>query len=178
MPEGNPTTIERRAAYKQRWAEANREKVNAQKRAYATAHPDRVLKSKNECNARNKERYRREAAERKVANRDAINARNRELYAARHEPLIGRIVRRKERELRAEGAFTEEDEQKMLAAQDGKCANCRSEFTKTYHVDHILPLVHGGSHWPSNRQILCATCNHRKGVKLPEEWAQQNGRLF
>ena len=37
------------------------------------------------------------------------------------------------------------------------------------HVDHVVPLAKGGSHTASNLGISCATCNLRKGAKLPEE---------
>jgi 5-methylcytosine-specific restriction endonuclease McrA len=160
------------AAYKQQWAEANSEKVARQKKAYELANPERVVKAKRDCYMANRERYLRECAARKVINRDEINARNRELFAARHEPMIGRIKRRVEREKNASGTFTKENEAELLVAQCGKCAGCHSLLMGKYHVDHIVPLVHGGSHWPENRQILCVTCNHRKGTRMPDEWAR------
>ena len=41
------------------------------------------------------------------------------------------------------------------------------------HVDHIIPLVRGGSHSPANLCCSCAPCNLSKGAKLPEEFATQ-----
>jgi len=37
------------------------------------------------------------------------------------------------------------------------------------HVDHIMPLAKDGPHTGSNLAIACATCNLRKGSKLPAE---------
>lgn len=35
-------------------------------------------------------------------------------------------------------------------------------------LDHIHPVVHGGSGQPENVALLCRDCNRRKGAKL--EW--------
>jgi 5-methylcytosine-specific restriction endonuclease McrA len=47
----------------------------------------------------------------------------------------------------------------------------------TYHVDHVVPLVRGGSDDPSNLVIACVPCNLSKGDKLPHEW-KRSGRLL
>ena len=40
-----------------------------------------------------------------------------------------------------------------------------------YHVDHRIPLKHGGKHHPDNLWVITAVENMRKGAKLPEELA-------
>jgi 5-methylcytosine-specific restriction endonuclease McrA len=37
------------------------------------------------------------------------------------------------------------------------------------HVDHVIPLCKGGAHTGGNLGIAHATCNLKKGSKLPEE---------
>ena len=82
-------------------------------------------------------------------------------------------LRRRSRERTVEGVFTIIDEQAMFTAQDGRCAACHVDISDgRYDVDHIWPVLLGGSHWPANRQLLCRTCNHRKGTKTPEQWAE------
>lgn len=54
----------------------------------------------------------------------------------------------------------------VLAA--GKCAACGS--TEDLQVDHIVPIVRGGSCELDNLQALCAPCNRAKGRKLEGEW--------
>ena len=39
-------------------------------------------------------------------------------------------------------------------------------------VDHVEPKSKGGSGTPDNGQVLCRTCNQKKGAKIPEEIPQ------
>ena len=79
----------------------------------------------------------------------------------------------------AEGTHTSEDVINILEAQEMKCAEptCGVDLSGGYHVDHIMPLVLGGSNWPENLQCLCPTCNLRKGGMHPDDWDRKMGRL-
>ncbi len=69
------------------------------------------------------------------------------------------------------GRHTALDIADILTSQGGKCAyftHCGAEITnKNQHVDHIIPLLAGGSNGRHNLQILCKTCNLSKGAKDP-----------
>jgi 5-methylcytosine-specific restriction endonuclease McrA len=41
---------------------------------------------------------------------------------------------------------------------------CGSDFDIQY--DHVIPVARGGSNEVDNLQILCATCNRKKGTSL------------
>src|SRR5579859_5390600 len=95
------------------------------------------------------------------ANRDLCNAstkrwREKNLESCRSKQRVRRTMRRA-----AEGKFTAADIARLLRAQKCKCAYCRTTLDR-YHVDHILPVKLGGTHWPENLQLLCPTCNRRK----------------
>lgn len=78
----------------------------------------------------------------------------------------------------AEGKYTKKDIRQLMSAQRSKCANCKTPLKNGYHIDHIIPLISGGTNWPSNLQLLCPKCNCSKGAKDPIDWAQENGRLL
>jgi hypothetical protein len=46
-----------------------------------------------------------------------------------------------------------------------KCAQCGSR-EEPLHIDHIIPLARGGTNDALNLEVLCKTCNLRKGSSL------------
>lgn len=73
---------------------------------------------------------------------------------------IGKLDPQKEKELR-DGAFA-----KAKTPQGTyRCACCGMEAASRipFQVDHILPMSKGGKSVPENLQILCRSCNRRKG---------------
>ena len=62
----------------------------------------------------------------------------------------------------------------MLCMQDAKCTYCGKGLTN-YHIDHKHPISKGGTNDVGNIQLLCATCNLKKGVIPHEEYAEKVG---
>lgn len=46
----------------------------------------------------------------------------------------------------------------------GKCAQCNA--SGHIHFDHIIPVIKGGSNLLENVQVLCSTCNLKKGSRI------------
>jgi 5-methylcytosine-specific restriction endonuclease McrA len=92
-------------------------------------------------------------------------ARNPDLWRKR---FVAYSQNRKARETQNGGSFTDTDIDAMRAKQNGKCNACKKE--RKLEVDHIVPVVNGGSNDPSNLQLLCARCNKSKGRRDYDVW--------
>lgn len=84
---------------------------------------------------------------------------------------------RRARKRLAGGKFTREQIADLYSKQRGCCAWCGLKLGDVYHRDHRVSLSAGGSNDISNMEILCPTCNLRKGAKDPISWANEMGRL-
>ena len=73
---------------------------------------------------------------------------------------IGKLDPQREKELR-DGAF----DKAQTPQGTYRCACCGMEAASRvpFQVDHILPMNKGGKSVPENLQILCRSCNGRKG---------------
>lgn len=56
-----------------------------------------------------------------------------------------------------------------LDENDNEVTAPRTERYYNYHIDHVVPLVAGGTNDFSNLVIACVGCNVKKGRKL--EWS-------
>ena len=52
--------------------------------------------------------------------------------------------------------------EQILRRANGRCENC-GESTKYLQIDHKVPVSRGGTNDPSNLQVLCPSCNAKKG---------------
>ena len=70
--------------------------------------------------------------------------------------------------------YTVKDKEPFYKAQKGKCNGCnRSGPIDLMHLDHIRAFAKGGSEKPSNFQLLCGTCNGKKGTKTQAQFEKQ-----
>ena len=54
----------------------------------------------------------------------------------------------------------------LLDNQIWECNLCWCDIVDNYHIDHIYPLSKWWIHWISNIQLLCPTCNMKKGDRI------------
>lgn len=110
--------------------------------------------------------------------RQATNARTAAWARSNPEAKKAHFYNRLAMKKRVGGKHTAADIKQLFRLQRGKCACCHVSIKDGYHVDHVYPLSLGGSNNKSNLQLLCPTCNLKKGAKSPERWAAENGRLL
>lgn len=113
-----------------------------------------------------------------VENSPLIKARV--LRWAKANPIVSGATRRnyKARKRNASGSHTAQEISHLLKLQGLCCAICQQDLGNKWHVDHVMPLILGGSNDATNLQILCAHCNMSKGGKHPVEFARQRGILL
>lgn len=59
---------------------------------------------------------------------------------------------------------------KHLRAQR-HCSYCHQHTPcRQRHIDHVMPLAHGGAHSADNLVMACGRCNRRKRAMLPLQW--------
>ena len=62
----------------------------------------------------------------------------------------------------------------MYGQQEGKYNGCGYELPfRLLEIDHIKARAKGGTNEPSNLQLLCSSCNSRKGIGTHEELKQK-----
>jgi 5-methylcytosine-specific restriction endonuclease McrA len=153
-------------AHGRAWYALNSERRKEQNKAWRTTHSDREKARKKEWRA-------------------SHPGWSKAWYAA--NPELGRLYasHRRAREMGAEGHYERSDLEVIWKRQKGKCGWCRSGLTKargtslSRTLDHITPLISGGSNWPENLQWLCRSCNAKKQGQDDIAWAQKElGLLF
>lgn len=189
-----PEQRERRRAKELERYSANSEEINKKRREaraldpdIARAHCDRAKKYY--CNNKTKVSKRRAEHRAKPENRERARRLAKEWYEANkvramsacerwraNNPDKMKFIRdsanhkRRSRMLNAEGKFNKNDVIAIYERQKSLCAGCSRSIKGRYEIDHVIPLVSGGSNWPSNLQLLCKTCNRSKGAKSMSEW--------
>lgn len=66
-------------------------------------------------------------------------------------------------------AIVRSQRKQLLNQFNNKCVYC-GNTSKHLTVDHVIPIVYGGSERISNKVIACADCNLSKGHKPWIKW--------
>ena len=67
----------------------------------------------------------------------------------------------------------------LFMAQRGRCSYCgRVHRLRYLEIDHKHPVSRGGGNDIANLQLLCTSCNMRKGIQSDEEFRLRYRRLL
>lgn len=140
--------------YWKAWAKAYREKHRDEQREYQMDYRKRnVEKSrayKGEWYERNKARVLQRRREYYEANKETVAVKTRD-WARRNKSKLAVYVWN-----RRHPGFSRDQRDRMILAQDGKCAICTKSLGRTPHVDH--------DHQTGKvRAVLCHNCNRGIG---------------
>ncbi len=186
------------ASKKKVWADKNPEKVSAYNKRTNAINYSKTARQRYEkfleWKADNPQKFREMKRADYLRNRDKRRAatkqwRENNLEFAREldrrkraaNPEQYRTYKRnaKARRKNALGSHTGEDVIAIFKAQKGKCAYCRDSLPKAgFHVDHIYPIILGGSNNRTNLQVTCAGCNLSKQARDPIVFAREIGMLI
>lgn len=76
-------------------------------------------------------------------------------------------------------SFPDELRRRVSANQNNRCMYCGVRLTtNNRHIDHKIPVEHGGPNDESNLQATCNRCNSRKGVQTDEEFRERYRELL
>jgi hypothetical protein len=160
---------EKKKASCAKYREQNRKKIAAVNKVYREQNREKVAASKRDSNKRN---YKRISSYTK-----AYRKRNHERYRELHaEGSRRRRCKKKNSSI----YLTANEKEKILLLERTR-QEIQTETGRAYHIDHILPLSHGGIHHPVNLRILDAVENISKWNKLLPEaiaLAPEHFRLY
>ena len=71
------------------------------------------------------------------------------------------------------GRLTKEIIARLYFLQHGACMYCGTSLDPGFHADHRMPLALKGMNTWDNIQLLCPSCNCRKGKKHPDEFEKE-----
>ena len=143
------------------WATKNRDRVNANSKAWNERHGDQK---------------RATAAAYRKRERDAINARRKTLRKI--DQSLERLKTAKRRTLKraSNGKLSRDIVFTLFKAQKGLCACCAKPLEGKFHLDHKTPLSRGGRNADDNVQLLLPICNLKKYTLTHDEFLARKAK--
>lgn len=177
--------------------EQNREKLRLRQREYRKNNPEAIkacsLRNRNKPEAKKRIKERSQAYY--IKNRERILERGKD-YCRKNRAKVARFKRRyldtnphkireynyaRRSKLRDSTLKSDREKANQLVkdwrqTDSLECAYCGCALTRSnFQVDHIVPIVKGGTHSVQNIVVACRSCNSSKGAKLLfSEWVPSN----
>ncbi len=174
----NESHKERKRELARDWYEKNAEVTKQRASEWRDANPDKAKIHRSATYFKNKAKIQVVTAIYHQKNKSEINARKSVWKASNPDAVRRANHSRRFRKVSAVGVLSKGIYQTLFAKQRGLCACCGAKLGSNYHLDHIMPLVLGGTNEDSNVQLLHSRCNLQKHAKHPVDFMQQKGFLL
>lgn len=146
--------------------------------AWRTANPEKCKARSAKHRASNPEKTRARSAAWRAENPTNVKVNFSAWVKKNPEAMRVHEQNRRAREIASGGKLSRGLSKKLYALQKGKCACCKQPLGAGYHLDHIMPLVLGGTNTDNNIQLLRQRCNNQKHAKHPIDFMQLRGFLL
>lgn len=179
-------------AHVRKWYRENWGRAQESVKRYQERHKDRVRQYKDRWKQRNHEQVKEQSRLYRRKNRERFNAYSRWLRQTHPEKIKEYISRwmsnpenrekkrvdirnRRARINTAKGSHTPADVKRQYDLQNGLCYWCSKPLVESDPIDHVIPLVRGGTNYPDNIVCACLFCNSSKSGRIPYlEWQPVN----
>lgn len=157
--------------YMKKWRAANRERLLEYAKRYVAEHREQVAAAKRVYKAKNRRRETELAkqSQKRCYARDPekINAKNTRWLRANPHKYAEYVQARRARVLGGGGKYSTAEWRELKAHYNHTCLRCgKREPEIKLTVDHVVPLILGGSNSIENIQPLCKCCNSKKHVTV------------
>lgn len=138
----------------QNWSKENKEKTIGYKKKYYRE---------------NKEKFKEQSETWAQKNKDKVKEKHKRFAKKHPEKMRAKRHKRRARKKGNGGSFTAEQLMELRKKSEGICIGFKRELhfvgVDKLEIDHEIALANGGSNNIENIQLLCKSCNCRKGVK-------------
>ena len=171
---------EKKKAIDKAYRERNPEKMAAKDKSYRERNPEKIASKNKTYRERNREREAAKCKAWRGRNPERVKV-NKRLWRERNPEFGTEYTRRRRASKRnAFVPLTANEKAKLLILERTR-QELQTETGRAYHLDHILPISHGGIHHPMNLRILDGGENSSKCNKLLPEGialAPEHFRLY
>lgn len=153
-----------RAAHAKAVRLSNPEAALASDKKKRQQRPDAIAEVMKKWRDKNRDYTREYNASHHAANAETVGKRNKKWIQDNRAAHRGIQHRRRARIRGSGGNYTAKEWLALCAEHGFRCLCCGEQ--KPLTVDHVIPIVRGGSNTISNIQPLCKRCNNKKYDKV------------
>lgn len=152
------------------WYETNSEKAKARSREWYVTNPEKAKAYRDAWREANADEVKEYIRTWQRSNPDKVKAKS---DAWRKKNLDVSNAQTARYRARKQGALSlPYDRKKIIERENGQCTYCKAFPTGTaLTIDHIIPLVRGGTDTEDNLTVACRSCNSKKRDKTIDEYA-------